>query len=220
MIDAAKSAIQTCDEVLELYNEIVDHFNIEGDVVPVIGDLKAGLTNGIELYEKSPKAVIEWCSRVTPLLAAYKDGASTPNDNLIKELRDATPIAKKAQDDLSKSKQNINMVGEKLLNLEHHLREHFNENFPYIMDMQKEAMKTHVPEMNKKVASIREFVEEFVCTQDKVHIAYADTGKIKVLADVASTLVPLDLQPEKVISITETANNLINDCAAYQNKYE
>jgi len=221
VIAAARSAIQTCDEVLELYNEIVDHFYINGDeMASVIGNLKAGLTNGIDLYEKSPKAVIEWCSRVSPLLAAYKDGASTSKENLLKELGDVTPIAKKVQDALNKSGQNINTAGRNLLNLEGHLTKSFVENHRYIMDYQKEAMKTQVPELKKKVATIREFVEDFACTQDKVYIAFADTASIKELADVASKYVPSDVQPGKVNSITDTVNHLINDCAAYQEKYD
>lgn len=223
MVEAAQSAIQTCDAVLNLYNEMIDHFgtsDVTKKTVDIIGDLKTRLTTGIDLYEKSPKPIADWCVQTTSLLTTYKNGGSAQKDNVIAALGEAMTVANNAFDGLAASKRDINVAGGNLFTLEYYLAQQFDENAKYIMDAQSNAIKTQLPELKKKVESIREFLEDFACTQDKVTIAFMDIGTVKVVAETAKVMVSMDDVEGMHSSAIESADEVIEQCNNYRQKYE
>lgn len=221
VVEAARSAIQTCDAVLNLYNEMIDHFgtsDVTRKTVQIIGDLKTRLTTGIDLYEKSPKPIADWCVQTTSLLTTYKNGGT--KDNVITALNEAVTVANNAYDGLAESKRDINVAGGNLFTLERYLAQQFDENAKYIMDAQSNAIKTQLPELKKKVESIREFLEDFACTQDKVQLAFMDIGKIKVVAETARVMVSMDDVEDIHSAVIESADRVVEQCNKYREKYE
>lgn len=223
MIEAAKVTIQTCGAVLDLYNELVDKVAPSGDTqktASIISNLKTRIANGIEFYENSPKSVANWCVQTTPLLTTYKGGVSTQKANLITALDDGETIIKSAQEGLSKAGSNNNAAGGELTMLEIRLENDYDENVKFLMDWQNDAIKTLVPEIKKKVASIREFLEDFACTQDKVTLAYMDMTNLKSDASTIRTFISLDDIPEIHEKAVQYSEKFIGECNKYSEKYE
>lgn len=223
MIAEAKLSIEACEAASELYNKIVDAIGATGHTeatASIITNLKNYLTEGIGFYEKSPKSVSEWCATATPLLAAYKDKKSAGKDGLVKSLGNGKNVMENAQEGLHKSSLAMNTAGGELMTLEYFLANDFNENAKWIISWQNETIHTVVPELNKKVATIREFFEDFVCTENKITKAYRDITDLQVQAEVTITFILVDEVPELHENAIQSAGKVIEKCNTYQQKYE
>lgn len=221
VIEAGKATIQTCDVALDLYNQIIDKIGATDhtkETAKTIVDMKTSLTDGIGFYEKAPKLVINWCNTVTPLASTYKDKKTAGKDQLIKSLDDGQVIMDDAKNGLSKCSKNMNVAGGKLYALENILKNDFDVNIKWIISWQNETIHTVVPELNQKVESIREFFEEFVCTENKVTKAYMDIGDVINEIVTTKTFVQEDqsLQDEAI----QSAEQVIAKCNEYRKKYE
>lgn len=213
----AKSVLNTCDEALDLYLEIGQKYEPAVDSMEsliLIDGILTHLKDSIRSYEKSPKPVNRWCAKTTPILTTYKDGESTQPDNLLKALKDGKVIMNDAQKMVWDSKKSFNTVLGNLVSLKTSLGFEFDKN------VENDALKALVSELNQKVASIREFVEAFAYSNDKVAIAIDDIIKVKEATMHAETFVSIyhefhDLHDETIQSV----DNLIEACNSYRKEY-
>lgn len=165
VIETAKAAIHTCDEVSELYGQIVNQIGstpFTKDTEMVIGDLKTHLLDGIKFYANTPKLVSDWCAKVTPLLTTYKN----EKRNLNQAFDDGLAVMDDAQKGLEKSSNSIFAADQDLTALEYRFKR-LEKN---------ESVKSHVHDLNKKLTLIRQVLDGFTCTEDEITNAYTDIG--------------------------------------------
>lgn len=221
MIEATKATIQTVDAALDLYKQIIDQNGWTDDTretATIIGEIKAHMLSGIDLYEKKQKPVFKWCDTVIPLLTIYKNQNSpTPKDVLVKALDDGRSIMNAAQNQLFDSTISFNSGGGELTVLENRLANYFIENSVH---MQSERSKKLVADLNEKIASIREFFDEFLCAKDRIATAHFDIGDVKVQIESTKIYVDINDAPELQSSAVQSADELIAKCNEYRKKYE
>ena len=228
MIEAAKATIQTSDAALKLYKQIVDQIGSTGytkQTVTIIGDLKTSLMDGIDMYEKTPISIFDWCDTAIPLLTTYKDkkdaGDATQNEILIKALDNGEDIMTNAQNDLGKSSVRFNAAAGKLTAFENRMTNDFDEiSMNTTVLLQSEASKKLVADLKANVALVREFFENFICTKDKISKEIREIGEFKVETEEAKTYVSIDEVPELEDTVIESVDNVISQCNLYHKKYE
>lgn len=220
MIELVKTTIQTSDAVSNLFNEIMNQIgSIDSlkQIATIIGDIKTHLMDGIDVYERTPKPIFEWCDTVTSLLTTYKDqiatGASTKRDTLIHTLDGGDKIMNGAQNDLHKSSVAFNQAAGKLTTLENRLANDLDEN-------DNQSFVKLIAALKEKVASIREFFEGFICTKDHITKEIRDIGDFKVQTEETKSYILLDDIPGFEDVVEQSAQKVITKCNEYRKKYE
>lgn len=156
-VETVKTAIETADKALELYNKVLDQvipWNTFNDTVKelnrfkeeysqsastLVGEIKTLLMNSQDKYFEATQVVYEWCGVTTPLLTAYlslfnqydEKKALAQKATLIKVLDDGICKLEKAQQSLHASSQSFNSASGKLLALDSQLANDFNEKSDY-----------------------------------------------------------------------------------------
>lgn len=175
----------------------------------VFSEIKTRLTNGIDLFEQSLKPVSEWCTvQAIPLLRTYKDGDFQQPDNLLQALNDWNKISNDAQKSVFDSKRSINTAYANLYSLTSYLKHQFNE-----------TNVENVSELNEKVASIREFLEDLVDSKNKILVAIQEIGDLGNAAAHVSTYVSLYQNSLRDV-VSQSVDNLIEKCNNYRSNNE
>ncbi|HEI0091691.1 TPA: hemolysin HlyE, partial [Escherichia coli] len=133
-VETVKTAIDTADKALDLYNKVLDQvipWNTFNDTVKelsrfkeeysqsastLVGEIKSLLMNSQDRYFEATQVVYEWCGVTTQLLTAYlslfneydEKKASAQKTILIKVLDDGIIKLEKAQQSLHASSQSFN----------------------------------------------------------------------------------------------------------------
>ncbi|ELW1293274.1 hemolysin HlyE [Salmonella enterica] len=156
-VEVVKSAIETADGALDLYNKYLDQvipwktfdetikelsrFKQEYSQAAsvLVGDIKVLLMDSQDKYFEATQTVYEWCGVVTQLLSAYillfdeynEKKASAQKDILIRILDDGVNKLNEAQKSLLASSQSFNNASGKLLALDSQLTNDFSEKSSY-----------------------------------------------------------------------------------------
>lgn len=220
MIELAETTIQTTDAALNIFNQIVDQVESTDSlkqIATIIGDIKTFLMDGIGVYKTTPKSIFEWCDTVTSLLTAYNDQkvsrASEQREILIKTLDDGETVMNDAQNGLHKSSVTFNKAAGKLNALENRLANDLDENI-------HESLKKLISDLNGKVATIREFFEQFICTKDHITKQIREIGDFKVQTEETKSYVSLDDIPELKDSVLQSTQKVITKCDEFHKKYQ
>lgn len=146
-VEVVKSAIETADGALDLYNKYLDQvipwktfdetikelsrFKHEYSQAAsvLVGDIKVLLMDSQDKYFEATQTVYEWCGVATQLLTAYillfdeynEKKASAQKDILIRILDDGVKKLNEAQKSLLVSSQSFNTASGKLLALDSQL---------------------------------------------------------------------------------------------------
>ncbi|ECG8591582.1 hemolysin HlyE [Salmonella enterica subsp. salamae] len=156
-VEVVKSAIETADSALDLYNKYLDQvipwqtfeetikelsrFKQEYSQAAsvLVGDIKALLMDSQDKYFEATQTVYEWCGVAKQLLTAYillfdeynEKKASAQKDILIRVLDDGVKKLNEAQKSLQVSSQSFNTASGKLLALDSQLTDDFSEKSSY-----------------------------------------------------------------------------------------
>lgn len=217
----ARSTIDTIDAASDLYYHIIHKFGTTDNDAPLemmmlFDGIRTPLRDGIKLYEKSPNRVTKWCVQTTPILTTYKDAGYTHPENLLTALKDGKVVMDNAQKTVWESKSNFNTVMGTLQILERYLELQFNEN------VENDAIKTLVSELYKKVALIREFLDNFAYTQNKLVYVIDDIQKIKEATDIVGTFVSMHHEFNEFQDLrdkVESVDNMIDTCNNFRKEY-
>lgn len=212
LFEEVRTAIQTTDAALDLYNKIINKIgtteNVQG-TRSVFSEIKTRLTNGIDLFKQSLKPVSKWCTvQAIPLLRTYKDGDFQQPDNLLQALNDWNKISNDAQKSVFDSKRSINTAYAYLYSLTSYLEHQFNK-----------TNVENVSELNEKVASIREFLEDLVDSKNKILVAIQEIGDLGNAAAHVSTYVSLYQNSLRDV-VSQSVDNLIEKCNNYRSNNE
>ncbi|KFC10041.1 hemolysin E [Trabulsiella guamensis ATCC 49490] len=156
-VEVVKTAIETADSALDLYNKYLDQVipwktfdetvkelsrfkNEYSQAASVlVGDIKTLLMDSQDKYFEATQTVYEWCGVASQLLAAYislfneynEKKAAAQKDILIKVLDDGIKKLSNAQKSLLISSQSFNSASGKLLALDSQLTNDFSEKSSY-----------------------------------------------------------------------------------------
>lgn len=220
VIELAETAIQTSDAALDVFNQIMDQLESTDNlkqIATIIGDIKTFIIDGIDVYRTTPKPIIEWCDRVTPLLTAYNNQkitrASEQRGILIKTLDNGELIMHDAQIGLQKGAMTFNKAAGELNILENQLANNLDEN-------KNQSLKQLIADLNGKVATIREFFEQFICTKNHIAKIVQDIGDFKIQTEETKTYIALDDIPELKDSVIQTTQKVIAKCGEFHRKYD
>lgn len=183
----------------------------------IIGDVKTYLMDGIDVYEKTPKPIFDWCDTVTPILTTYMNQkiieASKQRDTLIKEVDDGGTIMYDAQCNLHKSSVAFNKASGRLTTLENRLAN----------DLDEHNYESHIKliaDLKEKVASIRKFFENIICTKDHLTKEIRDIGDFKVQTEETKSYIKIDDIPEFKNDVVQSAQKIIAKCNEYRKKFD
>lgn len=223
LIELAKMAIQTAHEAYDLYKQLFKEnksTDFTKQTVIVFGEFKKQMMDGIDGYRKAPKQFLEWCDLISPLLALYKDNkiedGSTQKDVLINVLENGKTIMTDAQNGFRQCAERFNEAGGEFTTLENRIANEFYENGD---QLQSRTSKKLVADLLEKLASVREFFENFACKKNKITIAYRSIGDVKVHTENTKTYVLIDDFPELQKSVNLAADSIITKCNEYRKKY-
>lgn len=220
IITLAEASIQSSGAALDIFNQIMDQIGSTDSlkkIATMIGDIKTLLIDGIGVYKTAPKSISEWCDVVTSLLAAYNDHKVVRDSEqrviLIKLLGDGDTIMNNAQNRLQNGSVTFNKSNGQLSMLENRLANDLDAN-------NNESLKKLIADLNGKIASIREFFDQFICTKDHIAKEIREIGDLKVHTEGSKSYILLDDIPDLQHIVAQTTQNVITKCGEYRKKID